>query len=276
MKAVMLGLIAETAIHCGAGRSSGVIDLPVAREAATDYPFIPGSGLKGSLRDRARERKWLNGGLDRVFGKPDSAGRLLFSDVRLMLLPVRSLTGAYRWLTCPLLLERYRRDLTRCGIGATLTIPPIAGGDGMPGVLTEGANNERLLLEEREFAITGACPPEVVEGIKSLIRHPEARERLAHQLAIVNDDDFAWFCRNALPIQARNGLNNKTKQSEKLWYEESLPPDTVLYAMVIPRDDETAVIRELFPDADPYLQIGGNETVGHGWVAVSILGGNRE
>ena len=42
MKMAMLGLLAETPIHPGAGRSMGVVDLPVAREAATDYPRVGG------------------------------------------------------------------------------------------------------------------------------------------------------------------------------------------------------------------------------------------
>jgi len=47
MKTIMLGFIAETAIHCGAGRSTGIIDLPVAREAATDFHSFPAPDLKG-------------------------------------------------------------------------------------------------------------------------------------------------------------------------------------------------------------------------------------
>ena len=43
MNAAMLGLLAETPIHPGAGRGMGVVDLPVAREAATDYPVLVGS-----------------------------------------------------------------------------------------------------------------------------------------------------------------------------------------------------------------------------------------
>ena len=47
MKTLLYGLLAETSIHPGAGQSSGFVDLPVAREAATDYPVIVGSSLKG-------------------------------------------------------------------------------------------------------------------------------------------------------------------------------------------------------------------------------------
>ena len=31
-----------------------------------------------------------------------------------------------------------------------------------------------------------------------------------------------------------------------------------------------ATLSALFPEEDPYLQAGGNETVGHGWFAVSV------
>jgi CRISPR-associated protein Cmr4 len=271
MKTVMLGLIAETSIHCGAGRSTGIIDLPVAREAATDYPFIPGSGFKGSLLDRARELGWDAEQCDEVFGKPDNAGRLMVSDVRLLLLPVRSMTGAYRWVTCPLVLERYRRDLGRCGITPpSLTTQNLAQG-ATAGVLTAGKREEKLLLEEREFSIQGPCPDGICEVVAPLIRHEETRLRLPRQLAIVSDDDFGWFCRYALPIQARNQLKKDTKESNNLWYEESLPPDSVLYALAVARRPEAeGVPAQLFPASDSYLQLGGNETVGQGWMAVMI------
>jgi CRISPR-associated protein Cmr4 len=114
MKTAMLGLLAETPIHPGTGRSMGVVDLPVAREAATDYPVLVASSLKGALRDKAETTKTVEAN-DR-FGKPDHAGDLLVSDGRLLLLPVRSLTGSYRWVTCPHIIERYRRDLSRTGL----------------------------------------------------------------------------------------------------------------------------------------------------------------
>ena len=57
MKTEILGLLAETSIHSGSGQDAGFVDLPVAREAATDYPVIVGSSFKGALLDRAREEK---------------------------------------------------------------------------------------------------------------------------------------------------------------------------------------------------------------------------
>ncbi len=268
METALIGLLAETSIHPGAGRGLGVVDLPVAREAATDYPVLAGSGLKGALRDKARTLD----GIDRKasFGKPDEAGEFLVSDGRLLLLPVRSLTGSYRWVTSPHLIERYARDLARAGVGSAPTIPAVGRGR----VLTEGKGD--LFLEERQFSIVEKPPPEVASSIGRMILHDETRERLSRQLAIVNDDDFAWFARYGLSIQARNKLEEGTKKSKSLWYEEALPPDTVMYALIAGRNSEALnVLDALFGAGKPYLQVGGNETLGQGWFAVSPLRSDR-
>jgi CRISPR-associated protein Cmr4 len=186
---------------------------------------------------------------------------------------VRSLTGAYRWVTCPLLLERYQRDLARCGLTTIVPAVSVPKPAGAAGALGAGGSR-KLYLEEREFTIGGECPSGVHEAIGTLIRHAETRKRLASQMVVIGDDEFAWFCRYAVPIQARNVLEDGTKRSKNLWYEESLPPDTVLYALSMARDGDTqAALAALFPETDPYLQVGGNETVGHGWVAISIRNG---
>ena len=51
MTTEIIGLLAETYIHPGTGQSAGAIDLPVARERVTQYPFVPGSSMKGALLD---------------------------------------------------------------------------------------------------------------------------------------------------------------------------------------------------------------------------------
>ena len=72
MNTSILGLLAETSIHPGAGESAGFIDMPVAREGATGYPVIVGSSLKGALLDLAREGDKLEApARDRIFGKPE-------------------------------------------------------------------------------------------------------------------------------------------------------------------------------------------------------------
>ena len=44
-------LHAVTPVHVGSGRGIGYIDLPVAREKVTDWPYIPGSSIKGVMAD---------------------------------------------------------------------------------------------------------------------------------------------------------------------------------------------------------------------------------
>jgi CRISPR-associated protein Cmr4 len=271
MKTIIIGLLAETFIHPGSGRTGGAIDLPVAREAATDYPYVAGSSFKGALRDRY-EQKFPNGEADALFGKPDSAGQILVSDARLLLLPVRSLTGAYKWATCPHLLERYTRDRSRCGLNGD---PPPIGEPEAKSYLGAGRSDQKLYLEERGFRHAGNLPDGVANLIGELIQHQRTKERLPGQMVILHDDDFAWFARYGLAVQARNALNDK-KTSENLWYEESIPPDTLMYAVLAGRQaDAFSEIRKMF-DGAAYIQTGGNETVGQGWFAVRMPSAKEE
>lgn len=230
MQGRILGLLAETHLHPGAGQSEQAIDLPVARERTTDYPFIPGSGVKGALRDLA-ERKLgrADESIERVYGKADGAGDLLVSDARLLLLPVRCLSRAYLWLTCPYLVERWRRDHERVlgGPVPPLAMPDFGQADGAPVIYCRGGGNQTLFLEERLFRRNGELPQGLVELIAPLIADQAARSRLAAQLALVADDEFGWFARFALPVHAHNVLDDN-KTSINLWYEESLAPDTPL------------------------------------------------
>ncbi|ABG03238.1 CRISPR-associated protein, Cmr4 family [Rubrobacter xylanophilus DSM 9941] len=262
MKMSIVGMLAETFVHPGTGQNVGAIDLPVAREAATGYPFITGSSLKGALLDDYREHD--SEGAERIFGKQDSAGNLLVSDARLLLLPVRSLSSAYRWVTCPHILERLRRDLKRGRREAAFEVPRVENKSalGHPG-------NGRLFLEERSFDVQGNVPEDVIGAVSSLIPHEETRGRLAGQLTILSDDDFSWFARYGLAVQARNVLDPKTKKTKQggLWYEETLPPDTLMYAVLAERNGGGDIER-VREKIGTHLQVGGNETVGQGWFAL--------
>ncbi|MCY3985838.1 MAG: type III-B CRISPR module RAMP protein Cmr4 [Candidatus Dadabacteria bacterium] len=270
MKSAMLGLLAETPIHPGAGRSLGVIDLPVARESTTDYPVIAGSSLKGAFRDKAQKMQVFDSKeVDRLFGKQDHAGELLISDARILLLPVRSLTSSFRWATCPHLIDRCHRDLARAGLSTLHEVSDVEVERGK--VLARGDGH--LFLEERQFAIGGDPDEALVTALKPFILHPETQKTLDERIVVLNDCDFAWFARYGLTVQARNVLEEKTKRSKNLWYEETLPPDTVMYALFATRTDTemVLVVDAMFPERDPYLQVGGNETVGQGWFAVSKI-----
>src|ERR1035438_9476911 len=111
MKTAILGLHAETSIHAGAGSALDVIDLPIQREAHNNWPCIYGSSVKGALRAAATTAKIPQ--VELVFGPANTssdgfAGALLVGDARLLLLPVRSLTSHFKWITCPAVLQRLK------------------------------------------------------------------------------------------------------------------------------------------------------------------------
>lgn len=274
----MLGLVTETPLHPGTGRVTGVVDLPVAREATTGYPTVPGSSLKGALRELART-EWDasddHPDIRLVFGAADSgAGGVAVSDVRLLLLPVRSLTSHYRWVTCAYALERWQRDCGLSGVPVTLPeIPKVADGEAL------AATDAPVHLEELSFAVEAwSGLASVAQALAPLVAHEQLRNRLVDQLIIVSDNEFKYFAEYGLSVTARNALEKESKMSQNLWYEESLPPDTLLYALLLGRPGQERALerlRGLLPSERPYVRLGGNETVGHGWCAVAVLAGEE-
>lgn len=286
----LLGLLAETSIHAGAGQMVGVIDLPIQREAHTDWPVVYGSAVKGALRALAEEQGAAASWIVPLFGpdtanSSDHAGALLVGDARLLLLPVRSLTSHFKWVTCPALLRRFRTDAERLSlrIFPANAIPPVEDA----GIaLVPGGQAEALFLEEFRFA---ARPTDLLEAVipdmARLMGRDDAADALQRQLVVVDDDRFSHLARFATPVNAHVCLDNETKtvKTGALWYEESLPPDTVLYVGLYAhaartKDNKmsaTKVLRHVIDDLfnRPYLQLGGNETVGMGWCKVTIWRG---
>lgn len=272
MRSLVIGLLAETSLHPGIGQVVGVVDLPVAREKTTGYPVIFGSSLKGALRDRA-EQAWgfEDERVIKVFGDQESAGAVAVSDARLLLLPVRSLSGHFKWVTCPYLLERFWRDLRLAGIETgELNFNKPEQGQAVMDRRNE-SEKKQLFLEEFSFDVIFGDLEPIVKAISPLIGCASVRERLIGGLAIVSDDEFAYFARYGLQINTRNVLENDTKKSKNLWQEEVIPPDTLFYTILFERlgDGAMAELEKMFEER-PYLQIGGNETVGQGWCSVAL------
>lgn len=281
----LLGLLAETSIHAGAGQNAGVIDLPIQREAHTAWPVVYGSAVKGALRARADELQvpWRTA----VFGPEtanasDHAGALLVGDARLLLLPVRSLTGHFKWVVCPALLKRFAADAERLGLPTfdSTVIPSVP--DAETALLPAAGKTDALYLEEFRFKTGEADCSAIIPVLARLMARADAEQALTNQLSLVHDDRFNHLAQFATPVNAHVCIDNQTKTVKPgaLWYEETLPPDTLLYVALqaqkarIEGSDQTAsavlahVTDELFNR--PYLQLGGNETVGMGWCKVTI------
>jgi CRISPR-associated protein Cmr4 len=296
----ILGLLAQTSIHAGTGSNTGVIDLPIQREGHNGYPCIFGSSMKGALRTRAEAQYGKDTpSVTFVFGPDtnnasDHAGAIMVSDARLLLLPIRSLTSQFKWVTCPAVLKRYQNDAQRFGQKTEL-------GD-ITEELTESkalvsmqATAGNLFLEEYRFTATQYDLSKIIVAIAKLMSTSDAASALQKQLVIVSNDMFAHLCQHATPVNAHIAIKSETKTVKEgaLWYEETLPPETLLYVGLSAASvrkpkterengnllkDESAqwilnAVTGLFADK-PWLQVGGNETVGMGWCAVKNMGGN--
>lgn len=286
-KNAVLGLLAQTSIHAGTGQATGVIDLPIQREGHSGWPCVFGSAVKGALRARAEEVETRRQEVLLVFG-PDGekvqaseyAGALAVSDARLLLFPVRSLTSQFKWVTCPAALRRYVRDAARFDV--KLDIPELEVNDhkGTLSAKTPGAA-EDLFLEEYRFSTKSADLSRLISVLCKLMGEDRKAE-LEQQLVVVSDDSFAHLVQHATPVNAHISIDSDTKtvRGTALWYEETLPPETLLYvglSAVKARADNAKMeaekvlkhVTDLFDK--PWLQIGGNETVGMGWCAVKTV-----
>lgn len=294
MKNTMLFLHAHTSIHAGIGTIDSAIDLPIQREAHTSYPCVFGSSMKGALRAKAEEQSLPNREI--LFGAAGSngdntggnAGSLLISDARILLLPVRSLTGTFRWVTCPTILTRFQQDMERFGIEQNFTLPSVKQGE-----VALCDKQETLYLEEYRLQATSeSIDDALITALAPALSYSDREDMLRAQLAIISDGDFAYLAKYTLPVNAHIAIQEGTKivQGGALWYEETLPSDSILYVGVAaaksrqyeldengnrqPVEKSAKDIRtnfhSLFTD-DPWLQIGGNETVGMGWCHVHLL-----
>lgn len=286
----ILGLLAQTSIHAGTGSSTGVIDLPIQREGHNGYPCIFGSSMKGALRTRA-EAQSSKERVKCVFGPDtnnasDHAGAIMVSDARLLLLPIRSLTSQFKWVTCPAVLKRYQQDAQRFGQKPAF--------DNITQSLTESnalvstqATAGNLFLEEYRFTATQHDLSKIITALAKLMGTADAEADLQRQLVIVSDDMFAHLCQHATPVNAHIAIESATKtvKSGALWYEETLPPETLLYVGLsatkaraqgaeMPAESILGAVTGLFT-TKPWLQVGGNETVGMGWCAVQVLDGAK-
>ncbi len=263
----LLKLQSETYVHPGSGQSSSFVDLPVTRESITDYPFITSSSLKGSFKNHLENLDASNELIKNLFGEPDKIANFNLSDARLLLLPVRSLTSHYKWITCNYILERLIRDLTRLGRAKELNLVETSKVEDQQCLAK--TNEKFLFLEEREFVVIPTIDQILIDTLSLFIPEPSLKTRLPNQLVILSDNAFKWFANYGLAINARNVLT-ENKTSDNLWYEETIPPDSIFYSLIFSKDESTMKQFNDIVFNNPYVQTGGNESIGQGWFKIEI------
>ena len=113
---------------------------------------------------------------------------------------------------------------------------------------------------------------------------------MTHDIVILRDKDFQDFVTMSTEVIARIAINNETGTvGEGPWYEEYLPSDTILYALVLasnpflPEEKKIGIcnnaegVMTFFEQglniAENFMQIGGNATIGKGLVRTHLLNG---
>jgi len=291
MRDVSFLLQAISPLHAGTGQSADIIDLPIARMKSTGIPFVPGSSLKGVLREACRTRasKPLSKEeLDAIFGPPSGdpskhAGAITIGDARLLILPVRSFHGTFAYVTSPLLLELARRDLPHAP-----NVPEIKG----PLAAVAALQTSRLVHGDgktiflQDVDLPARAKPEVGAWADFLAPHVAidnaSTTSFTERLAVVDDETmtFLWETGSQLDTRVRIDDESRTVAPGALWIEESLPPETVLLGqLVADRSRSTAVSLDAAGVADAvlpgmaqlHIQVGGKATVGRGVCRVTPL-----
>ncbi len=296
---------ARSPLHAGTGQGMGVIDLPIAREKATGLPYLPGSSLKGTLRDEFNgspgldandefnEQRKLNL-RDKIFGPEkdnasDFAGAIQFTDQTLLLLPVRSLAGTFAWVTSPYILRRLKRDATDAsatGVPPNIPAPKDVEHCAVSSSTLVVQSINKVCLEDLDLKTDDGQSGHVkswADWLKDRIFPTGSawQMMLTERLCVVHDDALSFILNTATEITARIKLKDDAKTVEKggLWYEEALPTETVLFglALAFPNRKTEMTPSEIFSTIQPKiqkaLQLGGKATVGRGICRVNMSNG---
>ena len=271
-----------SALHVGTGQGVGVVDLPIARAKATNLPIVPGSALKGVMRDEAKSQLGLEDADVKALFGPDNqlqeshAGTLAFGDANLLLLPIRSFFGTIAYATCPYILRQYQRDL-----GTSLKIPTLD--KDQAGVVENTClfvgNSYEIALEDLDISanhspVIQAWAEEITKRLypDSVAQAEGWREQVSQRFVVLPDDLFSFLADTATEVRMRIRIDRDTRivKEGALWSEENLPAEAVLWGVIgvsAARDKSARRaedLAQLLPNHEINLQIGGKHTVGRG------------
>lgn len=318
-KALVMYIYAETPIHPGSGTAIGAVDLPIQRERHTGFPIIQGSSLKGVLRNApkgakkgsnialkdecencpTREGKELKEACSlcgKIFGTEEGVGGVSLTDGRILVFPVRTLKGVFGWITCPLVLERYRRDLKMVGININWDIPKPTSNEEAKVCRNSNLTENYIYIEELQLKCSedenvNKIAEHIAESLPKDNVYKEIKEKMKKDLVIVSDDIFRDLVSLTTEVVTRIKIDPATGTVKEggLWSEEYLPTDTIMYSLILipsragnlePEKKDRAgnleseeIVNYLNKYDEQILQIGGDETVGKGFARIRIVGG---
>jgi CRISPR-associated protein Cmr4 len=255
-------------IHCGGEGDLGNI-LEIAREVHTNFPYVPGSSLRGSLRDEVLQYAG-DEAANRLFGKELNGDgqmgvhQVWFGDARLLWVPMRTMAmqskDVFVWVSCPSLL----RDHALISRQSFVSFPNHAVGDRAGSYTVADAQIEVQAMSEPQktaIALAGQWSTDLGDTTK---------QTWETSRIVIPDSDFQILMEHALWTQVRNKIQ-ESGGAEVFWTDVCIPRDTILYYAwgyslskinPITQADREAILTIL----TGLIQVGGQANVGRGWV----------
>jgi CRISPR-associated protein Cmr4 len=266
MKQSILTLLTRTPLHIGAGSSIGAVDLPVNRERHTRFPVIPGTSVKGVLRDLFPQASEA----EPIFGSTEQAGTLLFGEAKLLAFPVRAAKGGFAWLTCPLTLSRLARDT-----GAAYNVADIKLSGDQTWVTqdSELVFDIKAIFEEYPLLVAGRELGAVVAALQPL-SDDATWQLLPKKLAVVSDEFFQYFVENSCEIAQRIRIDDATGTvaDGALFSQENVPSEALFYSVINAKSDASlAALEAKLAAAGNCLQFGADASTGLGWCSTKRM-----
>ena len=269
---------ALTPVHVGTGRGLGYIDLPISREKVTNWPYIPGSSIKGVIADHfgaSDENRLKDIELKAAFGTSgnddsNAAGAMVFSDANIFCLPIRSFYGTFAWVTSPFCLRR---------IGIN---PPDLNIDALVSNNSQISKQNKIYLEDIDLQVnTNNEIENIAKTTAEKLFDKTWQKIFVERFVIVNDDTFNFLCETGTEVNAHIRIDENTGVvvDGALWYEESLPVETILTGQiwcdrVFVQDLTPEKLFQRFCSENLNIQIGGKASTGKGQVRFIFERGN--
>lgn len=262
-------------IHAGTGQSLTSVDMPIQREKHSNIPKIEGSSLKGSIKhtiyhklnikETETETEFYS-----ILGAPngeDSASGVSITDAKLLFFPMRSATDIYQLITCPYILKRWKEN-TNQDISLDENLLNLNDGECIVGTNTTLLNENLLILEEYIFDVKEKSNLDIFVKIPGI-------ETFKNKVVILSDSDFINMVSMYTEIITRNKIDVEkgTAAETGLFTEEYLPSETVLYFSIMEsafyesKSNESPV-NFVIENLGEVFQVGGNETIGKGFVKI--------
>ncbi|MGB3694502.1 MAG: type III-B CRISPR module RAMP protein Cmr4 [Spirulinaceae cyanobacterium] len=297
MKSQLAYLYLLSPLHTGGTSQEGNV-VGIARETHTNFPYIPSSTIRGRYRadvtinvDTSDSDALTEAKIKRIklFG-PDlddlknnsfredyevltdrkltqlEQGSIWIGDGSLLWLPVASLSHGVVWISCPLLLQRW----SKLSQGkASINVPEYSSSIEGDDVYLKDAILPKNELKKWSKWEDFLPPGDHTEIVNKVIVLPNQHCETLIQMSL-------WR-------QVKVKLSeHKVVTDGSFRYEEAIPPDTLMYfpwGITAQANGKTQEhyqdFRQLLED-NSLLQIGGQESLGRGFVEQWLANNNKE